>query len=59
MTDKSAVVSGCDVDANGLRYGLVKADHYRPIKEQNFNQPLLTIPLVSVSFLGVGGTKLK
>lgn len=31
---------------NGWRYGLVKADHYRPIKEQNFKQLLLTIPLV-------------
>jgi len=27
-------------------HGLVKADHYRPIEEQNFKQPLLTIPLV-------------
>jgi hypothetical protein len=44
--------------ANGWRYGLVKADHYRPIEEQNFKQPLLTIPLVSVSFLSVGGAKL-
>jgi hypothetical protein len=34
---------------------LVKADHYRQIKEKNFKQPLLTIPLVSVSFLNVGG----
>ena len=41
------------------RYGLVKADHYRPIEEQNFKQPLLTIPHVSVSFLSVGGAKLK
>ena len=32
--------------ANVWRYGLVKADHYRPIKEQNLIQPLLTIPLV-------------
>jgi len=32
--------------ANGWRYGLVKADHYRPIEEQNLIQPLLTIPLV-------------
>ena len=32
---------------NGWWYGLVKADHYRPIEEQNFKQPLLTIPLVS------------
>jgi len=44
---------------NGWRYGLVKADHYRPIEEINFKQPLLTIPLVSVSFLSVGGAKLK
>ena len=44
---------------NGWRYGLVKADHYRPVKEQNLIQPLLTIPLVSVSFLSVGGAKLK
>jgi hypothetical protein len=43
----------------GWRYGLVKADHYRPIKKQNLIQPLLTIPLVSVSFLSVCGTKLK
>ena len=42
---------------NGWRYGLVKADHYRPIEEQNLIQPLLTIPLVSVSFLSVGGAK--
>lgn len=34
---------------NGWRYGLVKADHYRPIEEINLIQPLLTIPLVSVS----------
>ena len=39
------------------RYGLVKADHYRPIEEQNLIQPLLTIPLVSVSFLSVGVAK--
>jgi len=45
--------------ANGWWYGLVKADHYRPIEEQNFKQPLLTIPYVSVSFLNVGGAKLK
>lgn len=31
---------------NGWRYGLVKADHYRPIEEINLIQPLLTIPLV-------------
>lgn len=31
---------------NGWRYGLVKADHYRPVKEQNLIQPLLTIPHV-------------
>jgi hypothetical protein len=31
---------------NGWRYGLVKADHYRPIEERNLIQPLLTIPLV-------------
>ena len=43
--------------ANVWRYGLVKADHYRPIEEQNLIQPLLTIPLVSVSFLSVGGAK--
>ena len=42
---------------NGWRYGLVKADHYRPIEEINLIQPLLTIPLVSVSFLS--GAKLK
>ena len=29
------------------------------IEEINFKQPLLTIPLVSVSFLSVGGAKLK
>jgi len=45
------------VAANGWRYGLAKADHYRPIKEINLIQPLLTIPLVSVSFLSVGGAK--
>ena len=45
------------VGYNGWRYGLVKADHYRPIKDKNFKQPLLTIPLVSVSFLSVGGAK--
>jgi hypothetical protein len=44
---------------NGLRYGLVKADHYRPIEEINLIQPLLTIPLVCVSFLSVGGAKLN
>ena len=44
---------------SGWRYGLVRADHYRPIEEQNLIQPLLTIPLVSVSFLSVGGAKLK
>jgi len=32
---------------NGWRYGLVKADHYRPIEEQNLIQPLLTIPHVT------------
>ena len=37
------------------RYGLVKADHYRPIEDINLIQPLLTMPLVSVSFLSVGG----
>jgi hypothetical protein len=42
---------------NEWLYGLVKADHYRPIEEQNLIQPLLTIPLVSVSFLSVGGAK--
>ena len=42
---------------NGWRYGLVKADHYRPTEDINFKQPLLTIPLVSVSFLSVGGAK--
>jgi hypothetical protein len=31
---------------NGWRYGLVEADHYRPIEEQSLIQPLLTIPLV-------------
>jgi len=35
------------ISYNGWWYGLVKADHYRPIEEQNFKQPLLTIPLVS------------
>ena len=45
------------ISYNGWRYGLVKADHYRPIEEQNLIQPLLTIPLVSVSFLSVGGAK--
>lgn len=49
----------CTIGYNGWRYGLVKADHYRPIEEQNFKQPLLTIPLVSVSFLSSGGTKYK
>ena len=44
---------------NGWRYGLVNADHYRPIEERNIIQLLLTIPLVSVSFLSVGGKKLK
>jgi hypothetical protein len=44
---------------NGWRYGLVKADHYRPIEAINLIQPLLTIPHVSVSFLSVGGAKLK
>ena len=44
---------------NGWRYGLVKAGHYRPIEEKNLIQPLLTIPLVSVSFLSEGGAKLK
>jgi len=39
------------------RYGLVKADHYRPIEELNLKQPLLTIPLVSVSFLSVSSAK--
>ena len=43
--------------ANGWRYGLVKADHYRQIEEINFKQPLLTIPHVCVSFLSVGGAK--
>ena len=51
------VVSSVNIAANGWRYGLVKADHYRPIEEINFIQPLLTIPLVSVSFLSVGGAK--
>jgi hypothetical protein len=37
--------------ANGWRYGLVKADHYRPIEEQNIIQPLLTIPLVIICLL--------
>jgi hypothetical protein len=32
--------------ANGWQYGLVKADHYRPIEEINLIQPLLTILLV-------------
>jgi len=31
---------------SGWQYGLVKADHYRPIEEQNLIQPLLTIPVV-------------
>ena len=35
---------------NGWRYGLVKADHYLPIEEINFKQPLLTIPLVMPRF---------
>lgn len=39
-----------NIAANGWRYGLVKADHYRPIKEQNLIQPLLTIPLVMPRF---------
>jgi len=39
---------------NGWRYGLVKADHYRPIEEINLIQPLLTIPLVRLSCF-VGG----
>jgi len=43
--------------ANGWRYGLVNADHYRPIKDKNLIQPLLIIPFVSVSFLSVGGAK--
>ena len=37
----------CSITANGGRYGLVKADHYRPIEEINIFQPLLTIPLVT------------
>ena len=37
---------GLSIGANGWRYGLVKADHYRPIEEINLIQPLLTIPLV-------------
>jgi len=45
--------------SNGWRYGLVKADYYLPIEDINLIQPLLTIPLVSVSFLSVGGAKLK
>lgn len=48
-----------NIGHNGWRYGVVKADHYMPIEEQNLIQPLLTIPLVSVSFLSVGGAKLK
>jgi hypothetical protein len=44
---------------NGWRYGLVKADHYRPIEGQKLIQPLLTIPLVNVLFLSVGGAKIK
>ena len=47
----------CAMAYNGWRYGLVKADHYRQIEDKNLIQPLLTIPLVSVSFLSVGGTK--
>lgn len=37
---------GKEMKHNGWRYGLVKADHYRPVEEQNLIQPLLTIPLV-------------
>lgn len=39
------VCSG-NIATNGWWYGLVKADHYRTIEEQNLIQPLLTIPLV-------------
>lgn len=52
---KSAVANFCFITYNGWWYGLVKADHYRPIEDKNLIQPLLTIPLVSVSFLSVGG----
>jgi hypothetical protein len=41
---------------DGWRYGLVKADHYRTIEGINYKQPLLTIPLISVSFLSGGKT---
>jgi hypothetical protein len=52
-------MDGVSLWHDGWRYGLVKADHYRPIEEQNLIQPLLTIPLVSVSFLSVSGAKLN
>ena len=39
-------MGGLTLAHNGWRYGLVKADHYRPIEEQTQIQPLLTIPLV-------------
>ena len=29
------------MENNGWRYGLVKADHYRPIKEQNLNSAFI------------------
>ena len=43
---------------NGWRYGLVKADHYRPIEEQNFKQPLLTIPHIMFSCGGKNRNKM-
>ena len=48
MSKKLTGILGCNLSIvpNGWRYGLVKADHYRPIEEQNIKQPLLTIPLV-------------
>jgi len=51
---RAHLIVGQNMAYNGWRYGLVKADHYRPIKEQNLIQPLLTIPLVIVSFLSGG-----
>ena len=46
ITRKLNGVPMSSIGGNGLWYGLVKADHYRPIEEINFKQPLLTIPIV-------------
>ena len=59
MFIQMAMVFALQMATNGWRYGLVKADHYRTIEDKNLIQPLLTIPLVSVSFLSVGGAKIK